>query len=184
VRAYVDESVREAPSGHYLLAAMLVPDDRADEVREVLRASVRRGSWRFHWHDESPTRRAEMAVRVAALGLDAVVVCTEFTEPRGVERARARCLVRLLWELDERGVSDVVLERRQPGNDRDHRTIAGMRRSGWAATDLLYEFSAPRQECLLWLPDVVAGATVPAVADGDASYLALLGARVCVVEVT
>lgn len=183
MRAYVDESVREAPFGRYLLAAVLVPGDRADAIREALRASVRRGSWRFHWHDESPSRRRELAARIASLGLDAVVVHTEFTEPRGVERARARCLVRLLWELGERGVSDVVLERRQPGNNRDDRTIAGMRRSGWAAADLRYDFSAPHQECLLWLPDIVAGAAVPAVADGDASYLDLVGAGARVVEV-
>jgi hypothetical protein len=184
VRAYLDESVREAPAGLYLMAAVIVPDARASDIRHILRASLRRGPWRFHWHDETASSRAAMAALVGGLGLDAVVVVATFRESHAVERARARCLSRLVWELDQYGVRDLLMERRPAAlMARDRRTLTGTMRGRVASSDLRYGFAGPREECLLWLPDVVAGAAVLAVADGAASYLDPLGSRVSVVSI-
>jgi hypothetical protein len=74
VIAYVDESLRLDGEGRYVLAAVLVPDARADEVRAVLRSTLRRGQRRYHWHDEGPASRIAIATLVRELRLDAVVV--------------------------------------------------------------------------------------------------------------
>ena len=43
-RAYIDESIRESPPGHYVLAAAIVNDDQADVLRHMLRSFIpRRG---------------------------------------------------------------------------------------------------------------------------------------------
>ncbi len=184
MRAYVDESVREAPFGRYLMAAVLVPPDRADAVRDVLRASVRRGTWRFHWHDEDERSRAAMARTVGGLGLDGVVVIAAFREPHEVERARARALIRLVWELDDRGVRDLLVESRPPAlMARDRRTLTGAVRGRVAPASLSYTFGGPQEECLLWLPDLVAGAAARAVADGDPACFEPLVGGICVVVI-
>jgi hypothetical protein len=179
VRAYLDESLRLTGSGLYVLAAVAVPPARADAVRETLRGDPLRR--RYHWHDENRASRTAMAGEVRALGLEAVAVVTRPVEAKKSERARRRCLLRLLWELSERGVSDVLIESRQRRDKYDRHIIACAQRSGQVAPGLRYGFEPPLDECLLWLPDVVAGATARAFADGDRTFLDLLGATVVTV---
>jgi uncharacterized protein with von Willebrand factor type A (vWA) domain len=158
VIAYVDESLRLDGEGRYVLAAVLVPDARADEVRAVLRSTLRAGQRRFHWHDEGPASRAAMVGVVAGLGLHSVVVTVTPVDPRSSERARRRCLRQLLWELDQRAVRTVVLESRQRRDASDRTMISHAVRTGWASAALQYSFDRPKDECLLWLADIVAGA--------------------------
>jgi len=102
VIAYVDESLRLDGEGRYVLAAVLVPDARADEIRTTLR----RGERRFHWHT---ARGSERVAAVAELGLEIVVATTGAFDCEHTERARRRCLRQLLWEFGERSVAEVVL---------------------------------------------------------------------------
>jgi hypothetical protein len=180
VIAYVDESVRLTGDGRYVLAAVTVPPARAAEVRAALVSSLRRGQRRFHWHDENAPGRLAMAGLVASLALDAVVVTVTPVTTRDAERARRRCLRRLLWELDQRGVREVLFESRQRRDAKDRAVLGHLHRSGWAGAELRYAFTPPQQEPLLWVADVVAGA-VAAAGDGDGSFLALLGDRTFVV---
>jgi hypothetical protein len=175
VTAYVDESIHLTGGGCYLLAAVVVPPGRADDVRAALRIGLPRRLARYHWRDESPSSRGAMAARVGGLGLCAVVVVAAPVDPRNLERARRRALTRLLWELAGRGVVRVVLETRGRGDARDRKTVAYAQRSGWAPVTLRYEFGDPRAECLLWLPDIVAGAVGPAMAESDTRYRDLVG---------
>jgi hypothetical protein len=182
VRAYVDESVREAAPGWYVLAAVLVPPARADAIRAALRCgppgvATPRGGWRrYHWHGESPRSRRAMAAYVGSLGLDAIAIVASGVQPRRPERARRHCLLRLLWELHERGVCDVLLESRFRLDESDRRLIGHAQRAGQVDAALRYAFERPGNEPLLWPADVVAGAVARAVADGDASFLDALGA--------
>jgi len=49
--ADIDESIRESPPGHYVLAAAIVDDDQADVLRHMLRSLIPRRAARFHWHE-------------------------------------------------------------------------------------------------------------------------------------
>lgn len=178
--AYVDESLRLDGAGRYVLAAVLVPDSRADEVRAALRSMLRRGQRRYHWHTARSSDRAAAVSAFADLDLHAVVVTTVGFDSLHTERARRRCLRQLLWELSERDVREVVLESRRHRDAADRQMIAHAQRSGWAPLALRYGFSHPDQECLLWLPDIVAGATARVLAQGEAAYADLL-ARMTVV---
>jgi hypothetical protein len=179
VRAYLDESFRLEGSGLYVLAAVVVPPVRAEAVRAALRGD--RPRRRYHWHDEMADSRAAMAERIRALGLDAVAVATTPVEPKRTERARRLCLLRLLWELGERGVPDVLIESRQRRDKHDRHVIGYAQRAGQVANDLRYRFEPPLEEPLLWLADVVAGATARAFVEGDRTYLDVLGATVITV---
>lgn len=179
VRAYLDESVRLEGSGLYVMAAVVVPPDRAEAVRAALRGD--RPRRRYHLHDEMAVSRAAMAERIQALGLDAVAVTSTPVEPKRTERARRLCLLRLLWELGERGVADILIESRQRRDKHDRHVIGCAQRAGQVARDLRYRFEPPLEESLLWLPDVVAGATARAFVEGDQTYLDVLGAAVVTV---
>lgn len=180
VRAFLDESVRLANSGLYVMAAVVVPTARADDVRAALRGEPPRR--RYHWHDEHAGSRMAMTERVRALGLDSVAVVTWPVEAKRTERARRHCLLRLLWELGERDVADVLMESRHQRRDKhDRHVISCGQRSGQVARGLRYGFELPLVECLLWLPDIVAGATARAFVEGDRTYLDALGTAVVTV---
>jgi hypothetical protein len=104
------------------------------------------------------------------------VVATPVRERRW-ERARRRCLVRLVWEVAERGADGLVLERRESRQDAaDRRVLAATVRGR-----MRYAFAVPTDEPLLWIADVIAGAAGIAIGDGDTRYLDLLGERVVLV---
>lgn len=178
VTAYVDESLRLTGEGRYVLAGVVVPDERVAEVRAALRAAVPPRMRRYHWRKESAASRAHLCHTVARLDVDAVAV-TGPVDPTRQERARRQCLLRLLWELAERGVTNVVFESRRAADASDRRLIEHAQRAGWPRP-AQYRFAQPDAECLLWLPDVVAGAVARALGDGDPTYLTLLGSPVTV----
>lgn len=183
MRAYIDESMRVADPGLYVLASVVVPDAAADEVREDLRAGLRRRRPRFHWRDEQQADRMLMAGRIAQLALPALVAVASPVDHRRPERARRVCLTRLLWELRQRQVDYVVFETRQEHRDRQDRAyVLHAQKAGRASPALHYAFAGPLQEPLLWLPDLVAGAVAYARA-GDRRYLDVLGDMVTVVDV-
>ena len=178
VTAYVDESLRLDGTGLYVLAAVVVPASRADEVRAALRDGLRRGQRRYHFRKQGDESRLAMCQRLAALSLDALVVTTQPVDPARQERARRHCLVRLLWLLDRRDVHDVVLESRQSRDRLDAEIVRHALRAGWVSSSVT--FGSPDGEPLLWAADVVAGA-VRADRNGDGRWLAALGASITVV---
>lgn len=182
VIAYVDESLRLRGAGLYVLAAVVVPDARADAVRAALAASLRRGQRRVHWRHEDDTSRAALVRLVASLGVTAVAVSATPVARTRQERARRRCLAPLLWELERRHVTRVVLESRQHRDAEDDRMIGYARRAGWVSRGTPYEFARPDEESLLWLPDVVAGACSLALAGKDGAYLAVLADAVALIN--
>ena len=126
--AYIDESMR-VPHGLYVLAAVIVADHHADHHRAALRAHLYRGQLRLHWRDESSHRRTELIAAMSALPHTGAIVIATSTQPRRQERARRKCIERLLAELASRGITTAVFERRHPELDaRDRTMIASLHR--------------------------------------------------------
>ena len=102
MRAYIDESVRvgdPAAPGWYVLAAVMVPEERADDVRHTLRGELPPGKLRAHWRDSNDPHRRKFIAGLAGFGLEAVVAVSTPIDRRRQERARRLCLRRLLWQL-------------------------------------------------------------------------------------
>jgi hypothetical protein len=126
-RAYVDESLRLS-ARLYLMAAVFVDGNRAESHRAVLRGLLRRRQRRLHWRDEDDQRRAALIAAVAGLRPRGIVVVGEGMDPRHQERARRKCMERLLWHLNECGIAEAVFERRTRDLDnRDRHMVAMLR---------------------------------------------------------
>jgi hypothetical protein len=183
VHAFVDESARVAAPGLYVVAGVIIPMDGLADVRSDVRAAVPHRQLRFHWRDEQEMRRREFVKHVAQLDLTSVVVAGSPLTANRQERARRHCLQRLLWELGERGVTEVVLESRdEPLNQRDRQVIEAGKRANRIRKGLRYSFARPKEEPLLWLPDALAGAVTTAAA-GDPEYLTTFGTAVTRVDI-
>ncbi|HUZ53887.1 MAG TPA: hypothetical protein VMU94_15360 [Streptosporangiaceae bacterium] len=166
---YVDESLRVG-SGLYVLAAVIVADLDADRHREALRALLYRGQERLHWRDESHRRRGQLIEAVCGLGNTGAVVIATGMAPNRQERARRKCIERLLAELAGREIASVVFERRHHALDaRDRAMIAALRRQQALPATFRAAWQPPAGEPLLWLPDIAAGAASLA-ETGDDSY--------------
>lgn len=173
--AFVDESY-VAGTSHYLLAAVVMPNETSAAVSDTTRTVPRRSRTRFHWHSEHEHDRHAMVAHVANVS-DLVVVSRPVRESRS-ERARGLCLRSLMAHLQglEPPISDVVLESRTAVLDRrDANRIEGLRASGRLSPRMRFSFDT-KAEPLLWLPDAVAGA-VNAELAGDARYSDLLAER-------
>ena len=183
MKAYIDESGRNAAPGLYVLAGVVVRADQRDEVRAVLRSGLRHKRHRFHWREEEHTDQEAMAKLVGALRLASVVAVAAPVDAKRPERARRLCLTRLLWELEHRNVRDVLLESRGGVQDRqDRQHIANAQRARHLHTGLAFAFGDPKAGPLLWLPDLVAGAVSRARFDHLDCCLQLLGQDVTILD--
>ena len=90
--------------------------------------------------------------------------------PRRQERARRKCIERLLAELATRGIANIVFERRHDELDaRDRALVAALKRQRSLPAAVRTSWQAAADEPLLWLPDIAAGAAALA-ETGDATY--------------
>ncbi len=171
--AYIDESLRVS-HGLYILAGVIVADTEADHHRATLRALLLRGQIRLHWRDESSGRRSQLITAMAALRHTGAIVIATNTAPRRQERARRKCIERLLAELASRAVTTVVFERRHPDLDaRDRTMIAALLRQQALPAAFLATWQQAVDEPLLWLPDIAAGAASLAETGDDACWASL-----------
>jgi hypothetical protein len=168
--AFVDESFRLGGEGLYLLAAVTVPEAGRDAARAAMQDLLLPRQKRIHWRDERADRRRRLVEQVTALGSVHLVVVVRGVSPHAQERARRRCLARLLWELDRRSVREVTFEARQPRlNASDLVVVRGLRLAGQVSSQLRLAFERPSVEPLLWVADVVAGAASAALDSGAAT---------------
>ena len=90
--------------------------------------------------------------------------------PRRQERARRKCIERLLAELTARGIANIVFERRHDELDaRDRALIAALKRQQSLPAAVQASWQRAADEPLLWLPDIAAGAAALA-ETGGATY--------------
>ncbi|MEU4385434.1 hypothetical protein [Promicromonospora sp. NPDC023805] len=179
LHAWVDESMRAARDGReglYLLAAVVADPSACDAMRETLRALLLRGAQRLHWRDETVDRRLKIASAIGAQDVALVVVVGAPIDHRRQERARAICMERLLYELDQVGVRQVFLESRHDAlNTRDIRLVDALRIRGSISRTIVVNFALPKLEPMLWAPDAVAGAVSSARFGHDADVADELG---------
>ncbi len=156
--AYIDESLRVS-HGLYVLAAVIVADTDADQHRAALRALLLRGQLRLHWRDESSRCRSQLITAVSALRHTGAIVIATDAAARRQERARRKCIERLLAELASRAITTAVFERRHPDLDaRDRTMIAALRHQRALPAAFRATWQQASDEPLLWLPDIAAGA--------------------------
>lgn len=171
LHAWVDESMRAARDGKdglYLLAAVVADPGGCDVVREGLTSLLLKGALRLHWRDETEIRRCKIAALIGSHDLAHVVVVGAPINHRRQERARAQCLERLLYELDQLGVSEVWLETRHFAlNERDLKLVEALRGKRSVSVGIRVEFARPKDEPMLWVPDAVAGAVNAAASGGE-----------------
>jgi hypothetical protein len=167
--AYIDESLR-VREGLYVLAAVIVADADAAGHRQALRALLYRRQLRLHWRDESRTRREQLIAAVRALPHTGAIVIAAGMAPGRQERARRKCIERLLHELAGRGIAHAVFERRHPELDaRDRALVAALQRQHSIPATVRTRWLPAVGEPLLWLPDIAAGAAALA-RTGDDRY--------------
>ncbi|TSD53587.1 hypothetical protein [Aeromicrobium piscarium] len=173
LHAWIDESIHaQGPTpGFYLLAAAISDPTSAESIRESLRRLVPRPRRRLHWNSEDHRTRYEIVDVIASTSLTHVIVLAE-VEARRQERARRKCLQRLLFELDQRGVTRAWIESRQAAQDRrDQEMVASLHGSGAISPGFTVTFAKPLDDPMLWIPDAVAGMTLAALRDDNHAWL-------------
>jgi len=155
--AWVDESVN-VRLGVYLLCAYTCSSDQENLARTSLANSPLGQRRRFHWRNEKEELRIAARDLIATLpGGLVIVIGTGLVNSRQ-ERARQVCFRQLLLHLDNRGVGDIVLERRDPHlNRRDIRTLEGLRGAGWIRAVAHVSHGDPNVDEMLWIADAVCG---------------------------
>jgi hypothetical protein len=167
--AFIDESLR-ARSGLYVLVAVIAADSDADAHRQAMSALLHRGQLRLHWRDESAKRRSQLVSALCRLRLTGAVVIAAGVASRRQERARRKCVERLLAELVTRGIATMTFEQRHDELDaRDRALVAALKRRQSLPAAARASWQSAVNEPLLWLPDIAAGAAALA-ETGDPIY--------------
>lgn len=173
--AWGDESMRfdiERPA--YVFAAAIVGVDALDDIRDVMRP-LRVAGNKLHWRDLDPRQRTSVVNAIAEIEALHVAVIATPMDPRRQERARAKCIQRMLAFLAEMGVGPVVLEQRTESlNARDQKLITRLRGTRSLPASLTVGFGQPSKEPLLWIPDIVAGAVGDELADPTTTWASAL----------
>jgi hypothetical protein len=160
LHAWGDESIRtvriDQPS--YLLGAVVADPSMCDELRQEMRALPRRGP-KLHWRELDDRSKRSSIATIAGFDAYHVVVVASPVDPRRQERARALCLERLAWLLDDHGVQLLTLEARPLQlMKRDLRTVDALRSKHALPEGLRIDHGQPSSEPMLWIADQVLGA--------------------------
>jgi hypothetical protein len=146
---FVDETKEK---GYLVTAAALLSGDLAS-ARRTIRGLVMGNQRRIHFHKESDQRRK--------LILDAVVdLAPEVTiydgSAHGRRHQRDACLLRLIADAAQAGVSMLVLEQDDSVLDVDKRLLYRRVRELGCEDTLVYRHHRAHEEPLLALPDAIA----------------------------
>lgn len=145
--AFVDET----KSKTLVLAACLVRDDMAKQIRSQLRALLLPGQRSVHFAKESDRRRKSILSAVSGMQISIHVFDTRL-KPDASSRAVA--LRMLLEELTPRRV---CVELDVTSLKSDQLVLADFKREHFPQDqEFQYSFETPSREPLLWLPDIFA----------------------------
>lgn len=176
LHAWVDESTyfSHPKHGFYVLASAIAKAGDCRHIRQHLRNLVR-SSWdRLHWHEEEKQDRDNICETISKLPVDHLAV-TSISDQKRQERARRKCLERLLFELHGRGVSQVWLESRQTAlNRKDQQMVSTLVINGTIPRSFEVNMAKPLDEPMLWIPDATAGMTSFSLRTGDTEWLTKL----------
>lgn len=160
LHAWVDESMRAVNVAEplYMLGAAIADPSSCESVRDDLRALRKRGP-KLHWREMDNAAKKQSMDLLGQIDAAHIVVVAAPMDPRRQERARAKCMERLLAELGDLGVSTAFLESRtQSLNTRDMRLIDKLRGSRAMPRSLRVDIELPSAEPMLWIPDQILGA--------------------------
>ena len=162
-RTYLDESFRRvnANSGFYLLAAVSLEVNAEETTRGELRKALPGRMPRFHWRTDSDKQHKKAIEAVARLDSLSMTVFVQAEVPeRKQERHRQHALWNVAPKLGDRCQHTLIFEARERSQDRrDTKTLGSITKSGVGGPKFSYTFGRPLDEPLLWLPDIVLGAT-------------------------
>lgn len=127
-------------------------------------------------------QRRKIVDQIGELGLSHIVV-VRLSATDTARRQRAKALEMLCVELESVGVQEFTLESRGPADDqRDLKTLAGLRSRRLVSPDLRMWHAPGPQEPLLWIADVCAGVVSDA-RIGDDLHHGLLANHITVHEI-
>lgn len=173
--AWADESTRtvgvETPV--YLLGATLADAAAAEFARETTRA-LHTSASKLHWRELGHKGKLCSVNSIAELDVEHIVVIASPLDPKRQERARAKCLERLCWEVEDRGGQSLFLEARTTSlNRRDRALIPRLRGARALPIDVHVHWLLGSSDPMLWIADQVIGAYGDAIAGND-EYLAAI----------
>lgn len=146
---FVDESKAK---GYTMVATVVVAGDLTALRRDV-RALVFPGQRRIHFTKEGTERKKAVLSRFIELGIQSQVFhCATKDQVVG----REMCIAAIVKHAVERSCRKVVIERDESIERADRRTVFREVRRHHRDDSLLYEFTAPHQEPLLWVADAIA----------------------------
>lgn len=160
IGAWGDESMRltKVPTPMYMLGAALADEATAARARDAMLGIHKKGP-KLHWRDLEPRAKMLSVEAVASLSLDHIVVVASPLDPRKQERARAKCIERLCWEVEDLGGTSVTFEARtQSLNQRDRLLIPKLRGKGALPVGLRVDWMRGSEDPMLWIADQVLGA--------------------------
>lgn len=130
IHAFVDESLignGQYPST-YILSATMLQSFQIDAARGAMQACKPKGAKKLHWRDENPDFRQRLVQSVLDLDVEHTIVIHSRVGHDSQERQRRLCMARLLQELFDLGVMDVICESRGRADDkRDMDLVAALR---------------------------------------------------------
>jgi hypothetical protein len=86
---------------------------------------------------------------------------------------------RLYFELGNRGIRDIDIERRDAAlNRRDMTMLNALRRTGAVDNSLHINFGDPYNEPMLWLPDIIGGIIGSSLRRGESKVTDAIGKRI------
>lgn len=154
--AWGDESVRSsAPEPTYLMAATLLPDGCNLAGLESVKP---RGASKLHWRDLADKAKLQSLSLIADLQAESVIVAAAPVSSTNPERARRKCLISLLTELERRHIETLNLESRTLKMNRKDLAILPTLRSMGIISTIKLEHLLPNGEPRLWVPDQIVGA--------------------------
>lgn len=173
--AWGDESVqRQGGIAPTYYVGVCICGLEEDEVRRRLLTPIRKKIPKLHWRDMTPSEKRRSIPVVESLSLPHIVAAAAPLDNIKPDRARHKCLERLLPELElQYGVTRLVMESREATQDeRDLACVRGLRSRGFIRR-LRVDFMPGESDARLWIPDQVLGAIGDAKRGGE-SYSGLI----------
>jgi hypothetical protein len=152
---------------------LLVPADRYEPVGEAMRALNPARGRKLHWHNNEE-RHQEITEAICRLEILHLVVVRDGTTGEPAKRRRMKCMERLLYELDCRGIEFVYCETRQEKQNQDDRHLLEVMLARQQVRGRM-RMDHPKgpTDPALWIADGVVGAVALA-RTADPRYQAML----------
>lgn len=156
--AWGDESVRHKGIPHpmYVMCACTIADE--DDAREVLKKIKPSGANKLHWRQMTSKDKRKAMATIGTLDSLSFIIASEQINQTSGERARRKCLERLLPLLEQHGVNTLILESRTDAQDQRDRQLLSYMRTSHILTSIRLNHIRGADEPCLWLPDQILGA--------------------------